>query len=152
MRNVFISDLRTIKTIFQEDYNYMESLDAPFKDSLVVYSFKEKLLSFDELKSVVNSYRSIWEDIINNGSELCLDSYDKIMNSLERLGTVVNVSKEVGVISWKLPKPPRHYLEISVFLKDFDGDVILWNNDITGDQHILGLGKETNFFTINNYL
>ena len=152
MKNVFISDLRTIKTIFQEDYNYMESLEASFKDSLVIYSFKEKLLSFDELKSVVNSYRSIWEDIINNGSESCLDSYDKIMNDLERLGTVVNVSKEIGVISWELPKHSKQYSEISVFLEDFDGDVILWNNDITGDQHILGLGKETNFFTINNYL
>ena len=152
MKNVFITDLKTIKTMWGEECNYMELIEAPFKDSLVVYSFKEKLESFDELKSVVNSYRSIWEDIINNGSESCLDDYDKILNDLERLGAVINTSKEIGITSWDLPQKPEQFPEVSVFLENFDGEVIIWNNDITGDQHILGLGKETNFFTINNYL
>ena len=49
-------------------------------------------------------------------------------------------------------KPAKIYQDISVFLENFEGEVILWNNDITGDPHILGLGKDTNFFTINNYL
>ena len=150
MKNIFITDLKTIEDIWGNDESDVE-LSAPFKDSLVVYSFKEKLESFDELKTVVNSYRSIWEDIINNGSESCLDTYSQMINDLERLGTIVSASKEIG-ITGNMIKPSKRLLEISVFLEDFNGEVILWNDDITGDPHILGLGKEKNFFTINNYL
>ena len=150
MKSIFISDLKTIEDIWRSDKSGVE-LSAPFKDSLVVYSFKEKIESFDELKTVVNSYRSIWEDIINNGSESCLDTYSRMINDLERLGTVISASKEIGITE-NMIKPAKRLLEISVFLEDFNGEVILWNDDITGDPHILGLGKEKNFFTINNYL
>ena len=151
MKNIFIADLKTFENICKNNNSSAELLSIPFKDSLVVYSFKEKIKSFDELKSVVNSYRYIWEEIINNGSESCLDDYSQMMNDLERLGTIVNTSKIISITS-DVPKPEKIYSEISVFLENFDGEVIIWNNDITGDKHILGLGKETNFFTINNYL
>jgi hypothetical protein len=145
MKNVFIANAEII-----EDISLLE-ISASFKDSLVVYSSKKKLKSFDELKDVVNSYKSIWENIINTGSESCLDDYSNIIDNLERLGTVISSSKEIGVTR-HMKKPAKNLSEISVFIENFNGKVILWNDDITGDLHILGLGDETNFFTINNYL
>ena len=149
MKNVFITDLKIIEDILGNDESGVE-LSAPFKDSLVVYSFKEKLESFDELKSVVNSYRYTWEEVISNPKS-SLEDYNQIINDLERLGTIISFSKEIG-ITGNMIKPAKIYQDISVFLENFEGEVILWNNDITGDPHILGLGKDTNFFTINNYL
>lgn len=149
MKNVFITDLKIIEDILGNDESGVE-LSAPFKDSLVVYSFKEKLESFDELKSVVNSYRYTWEEVISNHKS-SLEDYNQIIDNLERLGTIIGSSKEIGVTG-NMIKPAKIYQDISVFLEDFEGEVILWNNDITGDPHILGLGKDTNFFTINNYL
>lgn len=145
MKNVFIANAEII-----EDMSLLE-ISASFKDSLVVYSSKKKLKSFDELKNVVNSYRSIWENIINTGSESCLDNYSNIIDNLERLGTVISSSKEIGVTG-HMKKPAKNLSEISVYIENFNGKVILWNDDITGDLHILGLGDETNFFTVNNYL
>ena len=149
MKNVFITDLKIIEDIWGNDESSVE-LSAPFKDSLVVYSFKEKLESFDELKSVVNSYRYTWEEVISN-PESSLEDYNQIVDNLERLGTIISSSKEIGVTG-NIIKPAKIYQDISVFLENFEGEVILWNNDMTGDPHILGLGKDTNFFTINNYL
>ncbi len=138
MKNVFITDLKIIEDIWGNDESSVE-LSAPFKDSLVVYSFKEKLESFDELKSVVNSYRYTWEEVISN-PESSLEDYNQIVDNLERLGTIISSSKEIGVTG-NIIKPAKIYQDISVFLENFEGEVILWNNDMTGDPHILGLGK-----------
>ena len=115
-----------------------------------IEKYGEKLESFDELKSVVNSYRHTWEEVISN-PESSLEDYNQIVDNLERLGTIISSSKKIGVTG-NIIKPAKIYQDVSVFLENFEGEVILWNNDMTGDPHILGLGKDTNFFTINNYL
>lgn len=149
MKTVFIADKEMISKSLP---NCLVDLkEKGFKDSLVVYSYKEPVYSFDELKSIVNSYRQVWENIIYQDTESSLEEYSNLLEEFNHLGSVINTSKSIGV-SGLMISPSVKYQGLSVFIDNFDGEVIFWEDDITGDSHILGLGKEKNFFTVNNYL
>lgn len=148
MKTVFIADMKIIDQL----PNCVVGLEEKkFKDSLVVYSYKNPIYSFDELKSIVNSYKYVWENIINQSSEASLEEYSNLLEEFNHLGSIINTTKNIGV-SDLIATPSIKYRGLSVFIDDFNGEVIFWEDDITGDLHILGLGKEKNFFTVNNYL
>lgn len=149
MKTVFIADKEMIRRSFP-DY-LVDIKEKRFKDSLVVYSYKDPVYSFDELKSIVNSYRQVWENTIYQDTESNLEDYSNLLEEFNHLGSVINTSKSIGVSGLMISPSPK-YQELSVFIDDFDGEVIFWEDDITGDSHILGLGKNKNFFTVNNYL
>lgn len=149
MKTVFIADKEMIRRSFPDCL--VDIKEKRFKDSLVVYSYKDPVYSFDELKSIVNSYRQIWENTIYQDTESNLEDYSNLLEEFNHLGSVINTSKSIGV-SGLMISPSSKYQGLSVFIDDFDGEVIFWEDDITGDSHILGLGKNKNFFTVNNYL
>lgn len=149
MKTVFIADKEMIRRSFPDCL--VDIKEKRFKDSLVVYSYKDPVYSFDELKSIVNSYRQIWENTIYQDIESNLEDYSNLLEEFNHLGSVINTSKSIGV-SGLMISPSSKYQGLSVFIDDFDGEVIFWEDDITGDSHILGLGKNKNFFTVNNYL
>lgn len=149
MKTVFIADKEMIRRSFPDCL--VDIKEKRFKDSLVVYSYKDSVYSFDELKSIVNSYRQIWENTIYQDTESSLEDYSNLLEEFNHLGSVINTSKSIGV-SGLVISPSSKYQGLSVFIDDFDGEVIFWEDDITGDSHILGLGKNKNFFTVNNYL
>lgn len=150
MKTVFIADMKIIDQL-QLPNCIVDLKEKKFKDSLVVYSYKNPIYSFDELKSIINSYKYIWENIINQSSEANLEEYSNLLEEFDHLGSIINTTKNIGV-SDLIAIPSIKFRDLSVFIDDFDGEVIFWEDDITGDLHILGLGKEKNFFTVNNYL
>ena len=149
MKTVFIADKEMICRSFPDCL--VDIKEKRFKDSLVVYSYKDPVYSFDELKSIVNSYRQVWENTIYQDTESNLEDYSNLLEEFNHLGSVINTSKSIGV-SGLMISPSSKYQGLSVFIDDFDGEVIFWEDDITRDSHILGLGKNKNFFTVNNYL
>lgn len=149
MKTVFIADKEMIHRSFPDCL--VDIKEKRFKDSLVVYSYKDPVYSFDELKSIVNSYRQVWENTIYQDTESNLEDYSNLLEEFNHLGSVINTSKSIGVSGLVISPSPK-YQGLSVFIDDFDGEVIFWEDDITGDLHILGLGKNKNFFTVNNYL
>ena len=149
MKTVFIADKEMIRRSFPDCL--VDIKEKRFKDSLVVYSYRDPVYSFDELKSIVNSYRQVWENTIYQDTESNLEDYSNLLEEFNHLGSVINTSKSIGV-SGLVISPSLKYQGLSVFIDDFDGEVIFWEDDITGDLHILGLGKNKNFFTVNNYL
>lgn len=149
MKTVFIADKEMIRRSFPDCL--VDIKEKRFKDSLVVYSYKDPVYSFDELKSIVNSYRQVWENTIYQDTESNLEDYSNLLEEFNHLGSVINTSKSIGVSELVISPSPK-YQGLSVFIDDFDGEVIFWEDDITGDLHILGLGKNKNFFTVNNYL
>lgn len=149
MKTVFIADKEMIRRSFPDCL--VDIKEKRFKDSLVVYSYKDPVYSFDELKSIVNSYRQVWENTIYQDTESNLEDYSNLLEEFNHLGSVINTSKSIGVSGLVISPSPK-YQGLSVFIDDFDGEVIFWEDDITGDLHILGLGKNKNFFTVNNYL
>ena len=149
MKTVFIADKEMIRRSFPDCL--VDIKEKRFKDSLVVYSYKDPVYSFDELKSIVNSYRQVWENTIYQDTESNLEDYSNLLEEFNHLGSVINTSKSIGVSGLVISPSPK-YQGLLVFIDDFDGEVIFWEDDITGDLHILGLGKNKNFFTVNNYL
>lgn len=148
MKTVFIADMKIIDQL----PNCIVGLEEKkFRDSLVVYSYKKPVYSFDELKNIVNSYKQIWENIIYQDTESSLEDYSNLLKEFNHLGSVINTSRSIGVSELMISPSPK-YRGLSVFIDNFDGEVIFWEDDITRDLHILGLGKEKNFFTVNNYL
>lgn len=150
MNTIFIADKEVIKKDFPE-LTEIQEFDM-FKDSLVVYSCKIPIENFDELKQVVNSYRQTWENTLYQDTETYIEDYDAIMNEFIHLGSVRNLSGEICISTDKTTTPPLKYQGLSAFIKDFEGEFIVWNDNIVGDPHILGIGKDgKNFFTVNNY-
>ena len=148
MKNVFIADKKLI--------NSEDCKSWGFQDSLIVYSYKNTFPSLpvnniDGLKEVVNVYKQLWENIIYEGIQPTIEDYSALMESFDRLGMVSNITGNIGIVETQAA-PSKEASNISVYLKDFDGEVILWKDDVTGENHLLGFSEDKNFFTVNNYI
>lgn len=150
MNRIFIADKELVNRSFSEILN-TDWVENKFKDSLVVYSLKENPKSLNELKESINSYRQAWEDTLYKDVETVLEEYSNILETFNYIGNVINTSGTIG-FTRSVISPSPLFSGLSTFIDNFDGEVIIWNDDIIGDPHILGLGEKINFFTINNYL
>ena len=150
MDRVFIADKELVNRSFSEIFA-TDWVEKKFKDSLVVYSLKENPKSLDELKESVNSYRQAWENTLYKDVETSLEEYSNILETFNYIGNVINTSGTIG-FTGSVISPSPLFSGLSTFIDNFEGEVIIWNDDITGDPHILGLGEKINFFTVNNYL
>ncbi len=150
MNRIFIADKELVNRSFSEIFN-TDWVENKFKDSLIVYSLKENPKSLNELKESINSYRQAWENTLYKDVETALEEYSNILETFNYIGNVINTSGTIGFTRSVISLSPL-FSGLSTFIDNFDGEVIIWNDDITGDPHILGLGEKINFFTINNYL